>query len=234
MISRAATFSILGLLALTLPSAAIGDGALTIAVSAQVENFNQPLTVSGALSDASGGSVANVQVDLQATSTIAGADFKTVATGTTAADGSYSFTLTPSHNGQYRVVETSSPSIASSSVPVYRQVIFSTDCNWCRPVTLPRGPFRILIHYRILSPTDVRLGGKKLVVYFGRNAQRRQGIVGSRRVKQTAPGVAAGRVVLVAPAGTVSFDYYLCMRLSVNDRVGGPDASTPCPKTEPR
>lgn len=219
------------LLACLLPSVALGDTVLTISVAPQVEPFTQPLTVSGSLSDSSGAALSGTQLDLQASSNINATNFATVATTAAGADGSYSFTLTPAHNGRYRVVEAKAPSVVSTTVPVYRRVVWTTGCNWCRPGPLPTGAFSIVFHYRIQSPVDVHLGGKQLILYVGRNADRTLHIVARSRVRQLRAGVAAGRAVARVAAGTTSFGLDFCMRLAVSDRIGGPGTTAPCPKT---
>ena len=179
--------------------------------------FTASTTVSGAVTGRPGGD-GGVVVDLQADPYPYGS-FATASSRPTAADGSYSFHVTPSRNTRYRVALHATPGVRSETVPITVDEKVTTEVHYETP-----GGARIVIRSR--HPASLNWGGKRVRWYLASGPQAKLKRAGSGRTSTPRPGLTRLETSIEVPAGR--FRFAACFQAQSLGAMGPPAARPRC------
>jgi beta-lactamase class A len=201
------------------PPAAFGGGspALTAHLAPKTIVFGASLNVSGALSGETLGN-GNQPLDLKG-KPYGASRFSTVATTSTATDGSYTFAVAPDRNTRYRVVTesapvTRSPTLAATVTERVRQAIAYPPLGRARASFVSR------------HPTDLHWGGRTVYWFLAPRSSKSFSLVAKTRTTEATAGVTRFRAVFPVPAGP--FRYVACFGAPGRRAMDGPPAHAPC------
>jgi hypothetical protein len=121
------------------------------------------------------------------------------ASTTTAADGSYSFPVSPDRNTRYRVLLTGTPALASAAVEVSGKTLTKVRA-------LPLGQAGVSVV--IFHPRDLRWGGARVRWYFALGRHGRFFAAPSTKSQKLSPYVTTLHTQITLPAG--GFRWRVC------------------------
>ena len=124
--------------------------------------------------------------------------FVTEASRTTAADGSYSFRVTPGRNTRYRVALHGTPGVRSDMTAVTVDELVATSVRYETP-----GRARTVIQSR--HPADLKWGNKHVRWYLSPGPRSKLRRVDGGRTTTPRPGVTRMKTTLEVPAGRFRF-----------------------------
>ena len=201
----------------TAPSAAAREATLTARAGRGQIRFGGSTRIAGALSgDPAGNS--GQPVELQADSYPYGS-FATAASTATAADGSYSFPVSPGRNTRYRVVLSGPSQAESQTVGLTVEERLTTKVRYP-----PLGRARITVVSR--HPANLHWGGRRVSWYLSSGSRGGLRRVRLSKTREVGPGITRLRTTLPVPAGR--FRFAACFRAHSQAAMGAPSEHPRC------
>ena len=201
----------------TTPSAAARGATLTGRAGRGQIRFGGSTRIAGTLSgDPSGNS--GQPVELQADPYPYGS-FAAAASTATAADGSYSFPVSPGRNTRYRVLLSGPSHSESQTIRLTVEERLTTKVSY-----RPLGRARVTVVSR--HPPDLHWGGRRASWYVSAGSRRGLRRVQSTRTREIGPGITRMRATLAVPAGR--FRFAACFRVRSQAAMGAPGEHPRC------